>query len=147
MAKTTIGKVLEKYLLKKLNSIYEIDAEIAIGAYEGTLSREDIEKLRKKLNNSTKTLEEMEKQLESYEKVIDVADFTIDKQEKLAFIPIATPVGPQPSPAIPLLVREKSKETSEDLTEVIKEQGKSSVKAALDVLLNARDTLENLGKK
>ncbi len=147
MAKTTIGKVLEKYLLKKLNSIYEIDAEIAIGAYEGTLSREDIEKLRKKLNNSTKTLEEMEKQLESYEKVIDVADFTIDKQEKLAFIPIATPVGPQPSPAIPLLIREKSKETSEDLTEVIKEQGKSSVKAALDVLLNARDTLENLGKK
>jgi hypothetical protein len=147
MAKTTMGKVLEKYLQKKLNSIYEIDAEIAIGAYEGTLSREDIEKLRKKLNNSTKTLEEMNKQLESYEKVIDAADFTIDKQEKLAFLPIATPVGPQPSPAIPLLVREKSKETSEDLTEVIKEQGKSSVKMALDTLINARNTLENLGKK
>ena len=147
MAKTPVGKILEKYLQKKLNSIFEIEAEIAIGSYEGTISREDIEKLRKKLNNKTKDLEDMNTQLESYEKVVDAAEDTIKIQEGLSLVPIATPVGPQPSPATYMLVREKSKEIAEDLTEVIKEQGKNSIKMALDVLSNARDTLNNIGKK
>ena len=97
MAKTRMGKVLEKYLQKKLNSIFEIEAEISIGSYEGTLSREDVEKLRKKLNNKTKDLEDMNTQLESYEKIIDVAEDTIKVQEGLSLLPIATPLGPQPS--------------------------------------------------
>jgi|TARA_Y100000310_G_scaffold258767_1_gene267274 anaerobic ribonucleoside-triphosphate reductase len=147
MAKTPVGKILEKYLQKKLNSIFEIEAEIAIGSYEGTLSVVDIEKLRKKLNNKTKDLEDMNTQLESYEKVVDAAEDTIKIQEGLSLVPIATPVGPQPSPATYMLVREKSKEIAEDLTEVIKEQGKNSIKMALDVLSNARDTLNNIGKK
>ena len=54
MAKTSVGKALEKFLQKKLASIYELEAEISIGEYEGTLTREDVEKLRKKLNNKTK---------------------------------------------------------------------------------------------
>ena len=45
MAKTPVGKALEKYLQKKLASIYELEADIAIGEYEGTLTRSDIEKL------------------------------------------------------------------------------------------------------
>jgi len=147
MAKTRMGKVLEKYLQKKLNSIFEIEAEISIGSYEGTLSREDVEKLRKKLNNKTKDLEDMNTQLESYEKIIDVAEDTIKVQEGLSLLPIATPLGPQPSPATYMLVREKAKESAEDLAEVIKEQGKSSIQMALDVINNARDILNNLGKK
>ena len=147
MAKTSVGKILEKYLQKKLNSIFEIEAEIAIGSYEGTISREDIEKLRKKLNNKTKDLEDMNTQLESYEKVVDAAEDTIKIQEGLSLVPIATPVGPQPSPATYMLVREKSKEVSDDLSEVIKEQGKSAIKQALDGLKNAREALNNIGKK
>ena len=134
-------------LQKKLNSIFEIEAEIAIGSYEGTLSVVDIEKLRKKLNNKTKDLEDMNTQLESYEKVVDAAEDTIKIQEGLSLVPIATPVGPQPSPATYMLVREKSKEIAEDLTEVIKEQGKSAIKQAIDGLKNARETLNNIGKK
>jgi hypothetical protein len=99
------------------------------------------------LNNKTKDLEDMNTQLESYEKIIDVAEDTIKVQEGLSLLPIATPLGPQPSPATYMLVREKAKESAEDLAEVIKEQGKSSIQMALDVINNARDILNNLGKK
>jgi|TARA_B100001079_G_scaffold88880_2_gene76406 hypothetical protein len=147
MAKTFLGKELEKFLQKKIDSIYALEAEISIGEYEGTLTREDVEKLRKKLNNKTKDLDDMNTTLESYEVIIDVADTTIKVQEGLSLVPIATPVGPQPSPATYMLVREKSKEVSDDLSEVIKEQGKSAIKQALDGLKNAREALNNIGKK
>ena len=147
MAKTFLGKELEKFLQKKIDSIYALEAEISIGEYEGTLTREDVEKLRKKLNNKTKDLDDMNTTLESYEVIIDVADTTIKVQEGLSLVPIATPVGPQPSPAPYMLVREKSKEVSDDLSEVIKEQGKSAIKQALDGLKNAREALNNIGKK
>ena len=142
MAKTTVGKALEKFLQKKIDSIYALEAEISIGEYEGTLTREDIEKLRKKLNNKTKDLDDMNTTLESYEVTIDVADTTIKTQEGLA---VANPTG-GPSAAA-LLLREKSKEVSDDLKEVIKEQGKSAIKQAIDGLKNARETLNNIGKK
>ena len=134
MAKTSVGKTLEKFLQKKLASIYELEAEISIGEYEGTLTREDVEKLRKKLNNKTKDLDDMNTTLESYEVTIDVADTTIKVQEGIA---VANPTG-GPSAAA-LLLREKSKEVSDDLSEVIKEQGKSAIKQALDGLKNARE--------
>ena len=142
MAKTTVGKALEKFLQKKIDSIYALEAEISIGEYEGTLTREDVEKLRKKLNNKTKDLDDMNTTLESYEVTIDVADTTIKTQEGLA---VANPTG-GPSAAA-LLLREKSKEVSDDLKEVIKEQGKSAIKQAIDGLKNARETLNNIGKK
>ena len=142
MAKTSVGKALEKFLQKKLVSIYALEAEISIGEYEGTLTREDVEKLRKKLNNKTKDLDDMNTTLESYEVTIDVADTTIKVQEGIA---VANPTG-GPSAAA-LLLREKSKEVSDDLSEVIKEQGKSAIKQALDGLKNAREALNNIGKK
>ena len=142
MAKTWMGKQLEKYLQSKLKSIYELETEISIGEYEGTLTSEDVEKLRKKLNNKTKDLDDMNTTLESYEVTIDVADTTIKVQEGIA---VANPTG-GPSAAA-LLLREKSKEVSDDLSEVIKEQGKSAIKQALDGLKNARETLNNIGKK
>jgi len=142
MAKTSVGKALEKFLQKKLASIYALEAEISIGEYEGTLTREDIEKLRKKLNNKTKDLDDMNTTLESYEVTIDVADTTIKTQEGLA---VANPTG-GPSAAA-LLLREKSKEVSDDLKEVIKEQGKSAIKQAIEGLKNAREALNNIGKK
>ena len=142
MAKTSVGKALEKFLQKKIASIYELEAEISIGEYEGTLTREDVEKLRKKLNNKTKDLDDMNTTLESYEVTIDVADTTIKVQEGIA---VANPTG-GPSAAA-LLLREKSKEVSDDLSEVIKEQGKSAIKQALDGLKNAREALNNIGKK
>jgi septal ring factor EnvC (AmiA/AmiB activator) len=142
MAKTPVGKALEKFLQKKIDSIYALEAEISIGEYEGTLTREDVEKLRKKLNNKTKDLDDMNTTLESYEVTIDVADTTIKVQEGIA---IANPTG-GPSAAA-LLLREKSKEVSDDLSEVIKEQGKSAIKQALDGLKNAREALNNIGKK
>jgi len=142
MAKTSLGKALEKFLQKKIDSIYALEAEISIGEYEGTLTREDVEKLRKKLNNKTKDLDDMNTTLESYEVTIDVADTTIKVQEGIA---IANPTG-GPSAAA-LLLREKSKEVSDDLSEVIKEQGKSAIKQALDGLKNAREALNNIGKK
>ncbi len=116
--------------------------QISIGEYEGTLTREDVEKLRKKLNNKTKDLDDMNTTLESYEVTIDVADTTIKVQEGIA---VANPTG-GPSAAA-LLLREKSKEVSDDLSEVIKEQGKSAIKQALDGLKNAREALNNIGKK
>jgi hypothetical protein len=142
MAKTSVGKALEKFLQKKIDSIYTLEAEISIGEYEGTLTTEDIDKLRKKLNNKTKYLDELNTTLESYETTIVVADNTIKVQEGIA---VANPTG-GPSAAA-LLLREKSKEVSDDLKEVIKEQGKSSVKMALDGLKNARETLNNIDKK
>jgi septal ring factor EnvC (AmiA/AmiB activator) len=142
MAKTPVGKALEKFLQKKIDSIYALEAEISIGEYEGTLTREDVEKLRKKLNNKTKDLDDMNTTLESYEVTIDVADTTIKVQEGIA---VANPTG-GPSAAA-LLLREKSKEVSDDLSEVIKEQGKSAIKQALDGLKNAREALNNIGKK
>jgi len=142
MAKTSLGKALEKFLQKKIDSIYALEAEISIGEYEGTLTREDVEKLRKKLNNKTKDLDDMNTTLESYEVTIDVADTTIKVQEGIA---VANPTG-GPSAAA-LLLREKSKEVSDDLSEVIKEQGKSAIKQALDGLKNAREALNNIGKK
>jgi len=142
MAKTWMGKQLEKYLQSKLKSIYELETEISIGEYEGTLTSEDVEKLRKKLNNKTKDLDDMNTTLESYEVTIDVADTTIKVQEGIA---VANPTG-GPSAAA-LLLREKSKEVSDDLSEVIKEQGKSAIKQALDGLKNAREALNNISKK
>jgi hypothetical protein len=142
MAKTSVGKALEKFLQKKIDSIYALEAEISIGEYEGTLTREDVEKLRKKLNNKTKDLDDMNTTLESYEVTIDVADTTIKVQEGIA---VANPTG-GPSAAA-LLLREKSKEVSDDLSEVIKEQGKSAIKQALDGLKNASEALNNIGKK
>jgi len=142
MAKTFLGKELEKFLQKKIDSIYALEAEISIGEYEGTLTREDVEKLRKKLNNKTKDLDDMNTTLESYEVTIDVADTTIKVQEGIA---VANPTG-GPSAAA-LLLREKSKEVSDDLSEVIKEQGKSAIKQALDGLKNASEALNNIGKK
>jgi len=142
MAKTPVGKALEKFLQKKIDSIYALEAEISIGEYEGTLTREDVEKLRKKLNNKTKDLDDMNTTLESYEVTIDVADTTIKVQEGIA---VANPTGGASAAA--LLLREKSKEVSDDLSEVIKEQGKSAIKQALDGLKNAREALNNIGKK
>jgi len=48
---------------------------------------------------------------------------------------------------VALIVREKSKEQADDLKEVVKEQGKSAIKQALDGLKSARETLNNIGKK
>ena len=147
MAKTILGKELEKYLQEKVEGIFALEAKIAVGAYEGTLTREDIEKLSKTLNNKTETVEDIKKQLDSSEKIVKGFDFTIGGYEKTAFIPIATPAGPQPSPAIPLLAREKLKEAADDLKTVVKEQGKSAIKQAIDGLKAARETLNNIGKK
>ena len=80
--------------------------------------------------------------LESYEVTIDVADTTIKVQEGIAVMNATG--GPS---AAALLLREKSKEVSDDLSEVIKEQGKSAIKQALDGLKNAREALNNIGKK
>ncbi|MEO2084857.1 MAG: hypothetical protein ABGW65_04970 [Marinoscillum sp.] len=140
MAKTSAGKALEKYLQQKVKDTFALEATISLGEYEGTLTREDIEKLRKKLNNKTKDLEEIENQLDSYEKTIEVADFTIGAQEKISLaVPITAPT------TAALLIREKAKETSDDLKEVVKEQGKSAIKMVLDGLKNARETLNNIG--
>ena len=147
MAKTFLGKELEKYLQSKVTDIFELEATISVGAYEGTLTREDIEKLRKKLNNKTEDLEEMEKTLDSYETTVEGIDITIATQEGLALAPIITPAGPGLSPAIPLLAREKLKEAADDLKTVVKEQGKSAIKQAIDGLKAARETLNNIGKK
>jgi len=147
MAKTPLGKQLEKYLQSKLNGIYAVEAKISVGEYEGTLTREDIEKLRKDLNNKTEDLEEIEKRLDSNEKIIKGLDTTIKTQEGLALAPIITPTGPALSPGVALIVREKSKEQADDLKAVVKEQGKSAIKQALDGLKSARETLNNIGKK
>jgi DNA mismatch repair ATPase MutS len=145
MAKTLLGKELEKYLQQKAKDTFELEAVISLGEYEGTFNMEDIEKLRKQLNNKTEDIEEIEKNIESIEKKVEAADFAIDKQEKLALIPIVTPAGPQVSPAIPLLIREKAKEQADDLKEVIKEQGKSTIKMIIDGLKNAREALNKAG--
>ncbi len=142
MAKTSVGKSLEKYLQNKLASIYKLEADIAIGEYEGTLTIEDVEKLRKKLNNKTKDLDNINKTLDSYETTIEFADTAIKTQETAATV---NPTGGASAAA--LLLREKSKEISDDLKEVIKEQGKSSVQMAIEGLKNARETLNNIGKK
>ena len=147
MAKTLLGKELEKYLQEKVEGIFALEATIAVGAYEGTLTREDIEKLSKTLNNKTEALDDIEKQLDSSEKIVKGFDITIGVQEGIAFVPIVTPAGPQPSPAIPLLIREKTKEQSDDLKEVVKEQGKSAIKQALEGLKSARKTLNDVRDK
>jgi len=142
MAKTTLGKELEKYLQKMVNDIFALEATIVVGEYEGTFDMEDIEKLRKKLNNKTKAIDEIEKKLESIEKTIEVADLTIKTQEGIS---LANPVTFPTTAA--LLVREKAKETAEDLKSVVKEQGKSTIKMVLDGLKNAREALNKIGKK
>jgi TolA-binding protein len=142
MAKTPLGKVLEKYLQQKVKDTFELEAVISLGEYEGTLNMEDIEKLRKQLNNKTKDLEEIEKTLDSYEKTIEVADFTISTQEGLSLVnPVTAPTSTA------LLLREKAKESADDLKEVVKEQGKSAIKMVLDGLKNARETLNNIGDR
>mgnify|MGYP006117859545 FL=1 len=139
MAKTFAGKQLEKYLQSKVNEVFTLQATISVGEYEGTFTREDIEKLRKKLNNKTKDLDEMKKTIDSYETTIEVADFTIATQEGLSV------VGPGAPNATALLVREKAKEQADDLKEVVKDQGKSAIKMVLDGLKNARETLNTIG--
>ena len=145
MAKTFLGKELERYLQQKVKDTFALEAIISVGEYEGTLNMEDIERLRKQLNNKTEDIEEIEKNIESIEKKVEAAEFTIDKQKKLAFLPIATPAGPQISPAVPLLVREKAKEQADDLKEVVKEQGKSTIEMIIDGLKNAREALNKVG--
>ena len=140
MAKTLLGKALEKYLQSKVKDVFALEAIIAVGAYEGTLDMEDIEKLKKKLNNKVEDLDEMEKTLDSYKKIVDTAVVTVATQEGISLAnPVTFPT------ATALLVREKSKESADDLKIVVKEQGKSAIKMVLDGLKNAREALNKAG--
>ena len=140
MAKTPLGKALEKYLQSKVKDVFALEAIIAVGAYEGTLDMEDIEKLKKKLNNKVEDLDEMEKTLDSYKKIVDTAVVAVITQEGIS---LANPVTFPTTTA--LLVREKSKESADDLKIVVKEQGKSAIKMVLDGLKNAREALNKAG--
>ena len=140
MAKTPLGKALEKYLQSKVKDVFALEAIIAVGAYEGTLDMEDIEKLKKKLNNKVEDLDEMEKTLDSYKKIVDTAAVAVITQEGIS---LANPVTFPTTTA--LLLREKSKESADDLKIVVKEQGKSAIKMVLDGLKNAREALNKVG--
>ena len=140
MAKTPLGKALEKYLQSKVKDVFALEAIIAVGAYEGTLDMEDIEKLKKKLNNKVEDLDEMEKTLDSYKKIVDTAAVAVITQEGIS---LANPVTFPTTTA--LLLREKSKESADDLKIVVKEQGKSAIKMVLDGLKNAREALNKAG--
>ena len=140
MAKTLAGKALEKYLQSKVKDVFALEAIIAVGAYEGTLDMEDIEKLKKKLNNKVEDLDEMEKTLDSYKKIVDTAAVAVITQEGIS---LANPVTFPTTTA--LLLREKSKESADDLKIVVKEQGKSAIKMVLDGLKNAREALNKAG--
>ena len=101
---------------------------------------EDIEKLKKKLNNKVEDLDEMEKTLDSYKKIVDTAVVAVITQEGISLAnPVTFPT------ATALLVREKSKESADDLKIVVKEQGKSAIKMVLDGLKNAREALNKAG--
>ena len=140
MAKTLLGKALEKYLQSKVKDVFALEAIIAVGAYEGTLDMEDIEKLKKKLNNKVEDLDEMEKTLDSYKKIVDTAVVTVATQEGISLAnPVTFPT------ATALLVREKSKESADDLKIVVKEQGKSAIEMVVDGLKNAREALNKAG--
>ena len=140
MAKTLLGKALEKYLQSKVKDVFALEAIIAVGAYEGTLDMEDIEKLKKKLNNKVEDLDEMEKTLDSYKKIVDTAVVTVATQEGIS---LANPVTFPTTTA--LLLREKSKESADDLKIVVKEQGKSAIEMVVDGLKNAREALNKAG--
>ena len=140
MAKTLAGKALEKYLQSKVKDVFALEAIIAVGAYEGTLDMEDIEKLKKKLNNKVEDLDEMEKTLDSYKKIVDTAVVAVITQEGIS---LANPVTFPTTTA--LLVREKSKESADDLKIVVKEQGKSAIEMVVDGLKNAREALNKAG--
>ena len=140
MAKTPLGKALEKYLQSKVKDVFALEAIIAVGAYEGTLDMEDIEKLKKNLNNKVEDLDEMEKTLDSYKKIVDTAAVAVITQEGIS---LANPVTFPTTTA--LLLREKSKESADDLKIVVKEQGKSAIKMVLDGLKNAREALNKAG--
>ena len=140
MAITPLGKALEKYLQSKVKDVFALEAIIAVGAYEGTFDMEDIEKLKKKLNNKVEDLDEMEKTLDSYKKIVDTAVVTVATQEGISLAnPVTFPT------ATALLVREKSKESADDLKIVVKEQGKSAIEMVVDGLKNAREALNKAG--
>lgn len=140
MAKTLAGKALEKYLQSKVKDVFALEAIIAVGAYEGTLDMEDIEKLKKNLNNKVEDLDEMEKTLDSYKEIGEAAAFAVVTQEGISLgNPATFPT------ATALLVREKSKEQADDLKIVVKEQGKSAIEMVVDGLKNAREALNKAG--
>ena len=140
MAKTFLGKELERYLQQKVKDTFALEAIITVGAYEGTLNMEDIERLRKQLNNKTEDIEEIEKNIETIEKATAKAYAAVITQEGIS---MANPVTAPTTGA--LLLREKAKESADDLKEVVKEQGKSTIKMIIDGLKNAREALNKVG--
>lgn len=140
-AKTTAGKALEKYLQKKIEDTLTIATKIKIGEYEGTLTTEELKKLKLKLDEREKKVRDTQDTIDGFKLQAKGMDLTISTQE---FAAVGNPTGGISAAA--LILREKAKIAADDLNDVIDEQADSAINSIKKSLRDSKRTI-NLALK
>ncbi|MBC8422013.1 MAG: hypothetical protein H8E03_01180 [Pelagibacteraceae bacterium] len=140
-AKTTAGKALEKYLQKKIEDTLTIATKIKIGEYEGTLTTEELKKLKLKLDEREKKVRDTQDTIDGFKLQAKGMDLTISTQEIAA---VGNPTGGISAAA--LILREKAKIAADDLNDVIDEQADSAINSIKKSLRDSKRTI-NLALK
>ena len=141
-AETPIGRKLEEFLLRQVNKIINLEQQLKIGEYEGTLTPDKPEwkKLNLSLKLSTKTVALIKKVTDGYKKKLDAIFFAIITAEAGSI----TKAGTAGIGVAEIYIREKAKEQFEDLLRVVDEQGREGYKAAKGSVRNSKKIMRRM---
>ena len=141
-AETPLGKKLEEFLLVQVTKIINLEQQLKIGEYEGTLTPDKPEwkKLNLSLKLSTKTVALIKKVTDGYKKKLDAIFFAIITAEAGSI----TKAGTAGIGVAEIYIREKAKEQFEDLLRVVDEQGREGYKAAKGSVRNSKKIMRRM---
>ena len=141
-AETPIGRKLEEFLLRQVNKIINLEQQLKIGEYEGTLTPDKPEwkKLNLSLKLSTKTVALIKKVTDGYKKKLDAIFFAIITAEAGSI----SKAGTAALGVAEIYIREKAKEQFEDLLRVVDEQGREGYKAAKGSVRNSKKIMRRM---
>ena len=142
-AETPIGRKLEEFLQIQVNKIINLEQQLKIGEYEGTLTPDKPEwkKLNLSLKLSTKTVALIKKVTDGYQKKLDAIFLAIITAE---FASGTAGQFPNPLAAAQIYIREKAKEQFDDLLRVVDEQGREGYKAAKGSVRNSKKIMRRM---
>ena len=143
-AETPIGRKLEEFLLRQVNKIINLEQQLKIGEYEGTLTPDKPEwkKLNLSLKLSTKTLALIKQVTDGYQKKLDAIFLAIITAEAGSI----TKAGTAALGVAEIYIREKAKEQFDDLLRVVDEQGKEGYKAAKNSVRNSKKIIKRMNR-
>ena len=144
-AETPLGKKLEEFLQIRVNKIINLEQQLKIGEYEGTLipGKPEWKKINLSLKLSTKTVDAIKKAINGYQLQLDGIAIAIVTAEASS---LTTGPFPNPIATAQIYIREKAKEQFDDLLRVVDEQGREGYKAAKNSVKNSKKIMRRMNR-